>query len=167
MAIRQIKVADQNLPEGLYRYKVMEFSEETDPKKGEDLFKIKIATVSVDDGKPRMAWDRFPQSDEMIWKFVTFLISLGYIRADDGTIEYDDTALVGNQGYLECIEKEVERDGKSRTYTNYRYLRPADEQLQDIPTPEILACNSSSGSSPLKELKARIMQRQQEECSTV
>jgi hypothetical protein len=167
MAIRQIKVADRNLPEGLYRYKVMEFSEETDPKKGDDLFKLKIATVSVDDGKPRMAWDRFPLSDEMIRKFVTFLLSLGYVRAEDGTIEFDDTALVGNQGYLECTEKEVEKDGKSRTYTNYRYLRPDDEQLQDIAAPEILACKSSSVSNGLNELKERIRQRQQEECSRV
>jgi hypothetical protein len=121
MAIRQIKVAARNLPAGLYRYKIVELSEDTDPKKGVDLFKIKLATVSVDDGKPRTAWDQFPLSDDMIWKFATFLESLGYVRMEDGTIEFDDTAFVGKQGYLECREKEVEIDGKSRTYTNYRY----------------------------------------------
>jgi hypothetical protein len=83
------------------------------------------------------------------------------------TIEFEDTAFVGKQGYLECTEKEVEKDGKSRTYTNYRYLRPDDEQLQDLPAPEILACISSSVSNGLNELKQRIRQRQEEECSRV
>jgi hypothetical protein len=98
MATRQIKVADRNLPEGLYRYKVLEMSEEIDPKKGDGLFKIKIATVSVEDGKPRTAWDRLPLSDEMIWKFASFLLSLGYEQSDDGTIQFEDTAFVGSKG---------------------------------------------------------------------
>ena len=132
MAIRQIKVTARNLPEGLYRYKIVELSEDTDPKKGSDMFKIKFATVSLDDGNPCTAWDQFPLSDDMIWKFAKFLESLGYVRMEGGTIEFDDTAFVGKQGYLECTEKEVEKDGKSRTYTNYRYLKPDDEKLSNL-----------------------------------
>jgi hypothetical protein len=162
MAIRQIKVAARNLPEGHYRFKIVELSEDTDPKKGSDMFKIKFATVSLDDGKPRTAWDQFPLSDDIIWKFATFLESLGYVRMEDGTVEFDDTAFVGKQGYLECTEKEVEKDGKSRTYTNYRYLKPDDEKLSHLLTLEnsedsfITIDDNSSRPNDWNSLRARL-----------
>ena len=34
MAIRKITITDQRLPVGLYRFRVIEMSEETDPKTG-------------------------------------------------------------------------------------------------------------------------------------
>jgi hypothetical protein len=132
MAIRKITITDQRLPVGIYRFRISEMSEETDPKKGEDQFKCKFLTISVADGRPRTAWDRFPLWDEMIWKFGTFLISIGYIRAEDGSIDFDDAELVGKEGYFECTENTVEKNGKSRTFSNYRYLSPDDEKILDL-----------------------------------
>jgi hypothetical protein len=131
MAIRTITITDRKLPEGLYRFRVMEFNQEIDHKKGNDVIKLKLATVSLDDGKTRVAWDWFPITEERIWKFQAFLISTGH-AVTDGKIEFDDETLVGMEGFFLCSESEVEKDGKSRTYTNYRYLRPDDEQLLDL-----------------------------------
>jgi hypothetical protein len=133
MALRKITITDQKLPEGLYRFRVREFTEETDPKKGGDLFKCKLSTLSLADNKARTAWDRFPLTDEMMWKFGSFLIALGYARAEDGTIDFDDTEIVGKEGCLECFETTVEKEGKNRTYSNYKYLKTDDERIVDCP----------------------------------
>ncbi len=138
MALHHIKVDDQKLPEGLYRFRVKEFTQEIDPKKGEDFFKVKLSTVSMADSKARTARDRFPLGDEMLWKLLRFLISLGYVRTDDGSIDFDDTEIAGKSGFFECSESESKKNGQTRTYTNYRYLEPDDEKLLDLPSvPEI------------------------------
>ena len=66
-----------------------------------------------------------------MWKFITFLVSTGHV-AEDGSIEFDDEELVGKEGYFECTEKSVDKDGTSRTFSNYRYLKPDDERILDL-----------------------------------
>jgi hypothetical protein len=65
MAKRTLTITDRKLSEGLYQYKTLEFTEEIDAKKGHNFFKVKMATVSLGDGKARLVWDRFPLTEDL------------------------------------------------------------------------------------------------------
>jgi hypothetical protein len=132
MTKRTLTVTDQNLPEGLYQFKILEFTEEIDPKKGLDLFKIKMATASLEDGKARMAWDRFPVDLE--WKLTLFLLSTGHVL-EGKTVVWDDAEMVGKEGYFEC-KHNVEKGG-TRIFDNKYYLHPEDERVFGLGAVEI------------------------------
>jgi hypothetical protein len=134
MAKRTLTITDRKLSEGLYQYKVLEFTEETDAKKGHDLFKVKMATVSLDDGKTRLAWDRFPLTEELEWKLISFLVSTGHVK-DSGEIDWDDADMIGREGFFEV--KHTVEVGGTRTFANFRYLHPEDERIVDMDAPVV------------------------------
>jgi hypothetical protein len=132
---RTIKIAPRYLPVGSYQFKVLEVSGETDSKKGHDLLKVKLAAVNLEDGRKGIARDGFPIIEEMYWKIGSFLLALGYAKKEDNTIDYDDSEMVGRCGYLLCEETE---GNSGKKYTNYRYLLPDDERLEDFTETDLL-----------------------------
>ena len=129
MAKRTLTITDRKLSEGLYQYKTLEFTEEIDAKKGHNFFKVKMATVSLDDGKTRLAWDRFPLTEDLEWKLISFLVSTGHVK-DSGEIEWDDANMSGKEGFFEV--KHTVEVGGTRTFANFRYLHPEDERIADL-----------------------------------
>src|SRR5450631_369313 len=129
MAKRTLTITDRKLSEGLYQYKTLEFTEEIDAKKGHNFFKVKMATVSLGDGKARLVWDRFPLTEDLQWKLISFIVSTGHVK-DSGEIEWDDADMIGKEGVFEV--KHTVEVGGTRTFANFRYLHPEDERIVDM-----------------------------------
>jgi hypothetical protein len=144
---RITKVAPKNLPIGLYHFQVIEVAAETDPKKGHDYLKIKMGATNMDTGEKRLAFDRLPITEEMSWKLGDFLVAVGYPVKEDGSVDWDDSELVGKSGYLSAIENTA----GDKKFINYRYLPPDDQQLKELiedAEPVSPAPASTNGSAP-------------------
>jgi len=144
---RITKVAPKNLSIGPHHFQVIEVAAETDPKKGYDYLKIKIGAINMDTREKRLAFDRFPLTEEMSWKLGAFLVASGYPLKEDNSIDWDDSELVGKSGYLIAIENTV----GDKKFINYRYLPPGDPQLDELiedAEPVSPAPSSTNGSAP-------------------